>query len=336
MRKLVTTELKNGPASLPAALAAAILIWKSGSGARKIYNTTFDPKKNGLPSFETSTQLAISQGLLTSNGSTAIEALEKSIGIGLAAVPNLPAYDLLKVTAVCRVAGLPLNFEGNTTLKNWSSALPVIAGSLAGRPRLNLGHSISKNVRAIAARAITETFLLEQIPGLALQSASPSAFSDPVLKAVFSSATGNSVDLNDGFEKIIQRRVNDFLGNSPQQKWKAFLRACAVQNLSAVVERMRSRQAGGDFFGKLSRALSERSFRTPSGWIAISEAHRAFSATDPISLSEFKDLIAEGATEGIVELSPISVGSLIKEETQSRSELGIGGLTFHLLRMGNH
>lgn len=180
-----------------------------------------------------------------------------------------------------------------------------------------------------AMRAVVEVQLRSAI-GLDLPPMSEKfeGFKDPLLRQIFLQFESDvGEDIHVGFQRLLLRINTSFTG-AAHSPWGMIF---ATENENPMLAATAVRSTG--FLGKLGQTLSTAAARTPSGWVPISVAWDLFRASEPITLSDFKDRLLQEARNGSVELNPLSVSSLLAARVREQSETVMGGRKFHYLRL---
>lgn len=312
-------------------LAVSILAVLSPKSARTIYNEAYAPRRTGAPTFAEVTDQARQNQLLGSDGQPNLGLIESELSYPLSSLADRKGVLSLRVACVSRAAGIKPDSALYRRLGSFRIALPLLASSIFAPDRHRIAQSNSRKLESAAIRAIVEqaalnTFRLDLPPPTAVDDVK-----DPLLLAILEKVTG-SRDPKTALESALGAALKAPLIGSTANKWQTILAKCAIESLPMLQPRS-STQTPAEFIAALSSVLGKKAARTPSGWISIADAHEFYSTMHKITLGDFKALVAQAAVDELVEVSPISVGSLIKDDLRSRSELELGGLTYHFLRI---
>lgn len=317
---------------MPTTEAAALLVLAGTlKAAKRRYASIYGGAD--LPSFADALEQAESTGLLKRSGSGPFllgVSKKNPIEGAVHAWGEARAIDRLRAACAARLLSQTPRQDALAPLKNIELVLAALAARISAPdlpaevgPTRNVG--INRAVRTILEAALGGAFADFKLT----ESTSARPVTDDILLRLRNAVLGET-DPIEGFANIVEAALNTSLGGSAESRWKALLVFSARSRL--MLQPAYKRRPNVDLVDRLYRAVQRAASGSPTGWAPIANAFEALDAPT-MSLAHFKEELRAAAREDIVELSPISVSSLMPELTKAKSELEVGGLKFHFVRM---
>jgi hypothetical protein len=339
---LTTVHPKPGLSSLGAVrddlIVLSLLAMQTPANAKKTYGNLVGPESDR---YQFLVEQLSSQGLLSKAGRKFEVSQDGQAAIGRLWAsenrpPKLKAPDLAKIVLIGSALGMDLNrcAQKSLQLASLPTAICLIAAKVEAPKRSVALQARATVTQSAATRAVIEQLVQDRVPGIQIkQSADTKPVTDPILVDLACGIAG----LKDGcgaYEatvSVLERSVGrDLLTGSPQQSWWNLVSAIMALQPNSQLSSVYG--SNDTFASQLSLAIAPSAARAPSGLVAISEAHRLFSLSHPnIGLSQFKDWVVAAAQQGKIELTPLSVASLLPSEIRRMSETMVGGRPFHFL-----
>jgi hypothetical protein len=249
--------------------------------------------------------------------------------------PKPKAGDLTKVLYAGSLLRIDLNkSEQPIQLTNIDAVVCLLAARL-GAPHRSVGLRLTaKATEGASARALAEELVQQRFKEINLpaRSASGAAITEPMLIDVVCGVYGGTT-LREAAYSLVQKVLNVVLTGTPQQRWTAF--AVAAMAFLGTSDHDAA-FSDDDFVRLLQKAVGPYLAKAPSGLVPISEAYRLFELQGPrMELEEFKNRVVAATRDQKVELTPLSVASLLPSEVRRLSETLLGGRAFHFLRPVN-
>lgn len=321
----------DAPALPPAEAASILILAADAKSAARRYKAIYE--RTGLPSFSAAVTQAEGAGFIrrSKDQTFSIGKAGDPIRLILQEWPAASITDKLRAACAARLLSEPPTREALPVLKSIGAVLAALSAQLVsgGRASARVGKTTRTVINA-ATRVVVEAALKEAFAGFETKDSIESKPLNDELLLRLRNAVLRSPDPIEGFSGIVEARLNLSLGGSADSRWKALLVFSATSSLMASPAF--ANQQALEFVDGLFRAVQRASATSPTGWAAIYEAYEALEGRK-LSLADFKAELRSAAREDIVELSPISVSSLMPEAVKARSELEVGGLKFHYVRM---
>lgn len=326
-----SSTVADAPALPPEEAVSILVLSVDEKTAARRYRSIYE--KAGLPSFSIALTAAEEADIVRRSG-------DQSYMVGQAGAfvrsvlrewPTGSATEKLRAACAARLLREPPAAAVFPVLKNIGAVLAAISAHLVGggQSGARVGQT-TKRVIDAATRTIVERALKEAFAAFETSvSVQAKPISDELLLRLRNAVLG-SPDPIEGFVSIVESKLNLSLGGSVDSRWKALLVFSAKSSLMASPAF--ANQQALEFVDRLYSAVQRASATSPTGWAAIYDAYEAMEGRK-VPLADFKAELRAAAREDIVELSPISVSSLMPEAVKARSELEVGGLKFHYVRM---
>lgn len=180
-----------------------------------------------------------------------------------------------------------------------------------------------------AAYILAQHLLRQRIPevnGSTFQSGISAALAKDLALAC---CNCSGMTLEEAFKSVTERHFNHFFTGNTESQWNQLTsillgEAMLLKRISAPTN---------DLVHDVHEAIRELSSRTLSRWVLVSDLHESFDPTRAMSLQSFKRLLIDLMRQSQIEFGPLVVSASTSSEKKERSEVIVGGQTYHYVRI---